>query len=61
MGEPAGIGGELTLLAWHRRVDSATPPFFVIDDPRRLADLAGQLGINVQGPTARRLVGLQRI
>ena len=39
MGEPAGIGGDVTLRAWteHRQT---LPPFFVIDDPGRLGALA---------------------
>lgn len=36
MGEPAGIGGELTLQAWQKRAQYALPPFFTIDDPARL-------------------------
>lgn len=44
MGEPAGIGGEVTLLAWLNR-DGETPPYFVIDDPDRLQALAEQTGI----------------
>lgn len=36
MGEPSGIGGELTLKAWSSRHDSGVPPFFTIDDPARL-------------------------
>lgn len=43
MGEPAGIGGEITLQAWLRRAEDL-PPFFVIDDPDRLARLADTLG-----------------
>ena len=39
MGEPGGIGGEITLKAWHARKSLALP-FFVIDDPDRLRDLA---------------------
>lgn len=46
MGEPAGIGGELTLKAWLGRAD-AVPPFFTIDDPRRLRALAESLGLAV--------------
>ena len=46
MGEPAGIGGEIALKAWLRRGDGV-PPFFVIDDPGRLAALAGALHWNV--------------
>lgn len=39
MGDPAGIGGDVTLMAWaeHRE---ALPPFFIIDDPGRLSALA---------------------
>ena len=47
MGEPAGIGGEITLKAWRERVTCATPPFFVIDDPARLAALAQAIDVDV--------------
>jgi 4-hydroxythreonine-4-phosphate dehydrogenase len=46
MGEPAGIGGEITLQAWQRRNEDV-PPFYVIDDPARLAALAQRLGWDV--------------
>jgi 4-hydroxythreonine-4-phosphate dehydrogenase len=46
MGEPAGIGGEIALKAWLRRAEGV-PPFYVIDDPARLADLARRLGWRV--------------
>lgn len=36
MGEPAGIGGELTLQAWHARQRENLPAFFCVDDPGRL-------------------------
>ena len=42
MGEPAGIGGEITLKAWLNR-SQGIPPFYVIDDPDRLASLARRL------------------
>jgi 4-hydroxythreonine-4-phosphate dehydrogenase len=45
MGEPAGVGGELTLKAWLAR--NGARPFFAIDDPARLAALAGKLGLAV--------------
>jgi 4-hydroxythreonine-4-phosphate dehydrogenase len=45
MGEPAGVGGELTLKAWRARTGAR--PFFAIDDPARLAALAGKLGLAV--------------
>jgi 4-hydroxythreonine-4-phosphate dehydrogenase len=53
MGEPAGIGGEIALQAWLRRHGDASggdgdvPPFYVIDEPRRLAALAAALGWEV--------------
>ena len=46
MGEPAGIGGELSLKAWSlRRRDDR--PFFVLDDAARLTALASKLGLEV--------------
>lgn len=46
MGEPAGIGGDITLLAWTLR-GGGGPPFLVIDDPDRLRRLARRLGLDV--------------
>jgi 4-hydroxythreonine-4-phosphate dehydrogenase len=46
MGEPAGVGGELTLRAW-ASARGRTGAFFAIDDPDRLQTLAGVLGIDV--------------
>ena len=46
MGEPAGIGGEIALKAW-RDTRHSLPPFFLIDDPERLAALAERLGWTV--------------
>ena len=46
MGEPAGIGGEIALMAWSGRGRGAPlPPFFVIDDPARQTKLAAARGI----------------
>ena len=47
MGEPAGIGGEIALIAWRQRATLAAPPFFLIDDPSRLARLADHLDFEV--------------
>lgn len=47
MGEPAGIGGELTLKAWARRTEGV-PAFFAIDDPARLRGIAASLGLEVE-------------
>ena len=43
MGEPAGIGGELTLAAWMQRHEAQTPPFYALDCPERLRALAERL------------------
>ncbi len=43
MGEPAGVGGEISLKAWLNR-SAGIPPFYLIDDPDRLAALARRLG-----------------
>ena len=43
MGEPAGIGGEITLKAWRTREASGLPPYFVVDDAARLQRIATQL------------------
>ena len=45
MGEPAGIGAEIALKAWRGRGELS--PFFLIDDPERLAALARRLGWSV--------------
>src|SRR5260370_26628488 len=42
MGEPAGIGGEIALRAWLDLRDDLAP-FYLIDDPDRLAALARRL------------------
>ena len=47
LGEPAGIGPELTLLAWKRRAEFALPPFYVVADSDFLADLAHRLALGV--------------
>ena len=45
MGEPAGIGGEIALMAWLRRRQSAVPPFVLLDDPDRIRAVAALLGV----------------
>ncbi len=55
MGEPAGIGGEIALKAWHAAqregpdgetfAGRAPPRFLVIDDPARLTALGRRLGL----------------
>jgi 4-hydroxythreonine-4-phosphate dehydrogenase len=46
MGDPAGVGGEITLTAWLARRTSG-PVFVALDDPDRLAALARMLGLDV--------------
>ncbi len=43
MGDPAGIGGELTLRAW-TACRASRKPFVALDDPTRLRQLAARLG-----------------
>jgi 4-hydroxythreonine-4-phosphate dehydrogenase len=53
MGDPAGIGGELTVRAWLARRDPLVVarrtawPFVALDDPDRLAAIAAALGLDV--------------
>ena len=47
LGEPAGIGPDITLAAWQRRAELQLPPFYVLADPRFLARRAQLLGLDV--------------
>lgn len=47
MGDPAGIGPDLTLLAWKNRSALKLPPFFLIADPRMLSARAASLRLEV--------------
>jgi 4-hydroxythreonine-4-phosphate dehydrogenase len=47
MGEPAGIGGELSLKTWALKRHELEP-FFVLDDPIRLRNIASSLGLDVE-------------
>ena len=44
MGDPAGIGGEIALMAWR---EGKAGPFFLIDDPARLRRVAAEIGLDV--------------
>ena len=46
MGDPAGIGGELTLRSWLAREPGARP-FVALDDPARLEALARAMGFEI--------------
>ncbi|WP_331373904.1 4-hydroxythreonine-4-phosphate dehydrogenase PdxA [Sinorhizobium chiapasense] len=44
MGDPAGIGPDISLAVWARRETRATPPFLLIGDPSVLSARAKSLG-----------------
>lgn len=47
IGEPAGIGPDLTLAVWHRRAELDIPPFYVVADPDFLRRRARRLDLDV--------------
>lgn len=47
MGEPAGIGPDVALMAWRDRRDNGLPPFYVIGDAGLMEKRAARLGIGV--------------
>jgi 4-hydroxythreonine-4-phosphate dehydrogenase len=50
LGEPAGIGPDITFAAWRRRAELGLPPFYLIGDPHYLAQRADQIapGITIK-------------
>src|SRR5262245_12176127 len=54
LGEPAGIGPDITLMAWRRRAELALPPFYLLGDPellrRRARDIAPDAAIAAVSP-----------
>jgi 4-hydroxythreonine-4-phosphate dehydrogenase len=47
MGDPAGIGPDITLLSWCNRTSLALPPFVLLGDPDLMAERAARLGLAV--------------
>jgi len=47
LGEPAGIGPDITLSAWRRRAELDLSPFYLIGDPRFIERRAAMLGFDV--------------
>jgi 4-hydroxythreonine-4-phosphate dehydrogenase len=47
IGEPAGIGPDLTLAVWRRRIELDLPAFYIVADPDFLARRAHLLGLDV--------------
>jgi 4-hydroxythreonine-4-phosphate dehydrogenase len=43
LGEPAGIGPDITFAAWRRRAEVGLPPFYLIGDPHYLAQRAERI------------------
>jgi 4-hydroxythreonine-4-phosphate dehydrogenase len=47
IGEPAGIGPDLTLAIWQRRSELSLPPFYVLGDAQFLSERAKSLGLDI--------------
>src|SRR4249919_3870826 len=47
LGEPAGIGPELTIRIWRRREELRLPPFYLVGDPDFVRDRARRLGSEI--------------
>ncbi|KXG86453.1 4-hydroxythreonine-4-phosphate dehydrogenase [Agrobacterium bohemicum] len=45
-GDPAGIGPDITLVAWAKRKEFGLPPFILVGDPDVIASRGHLLGIN---------------
>src|SRR6266508_2563401 len=56
LGEPAGIGPDITFAAWRRRAELELPPFYLLADPtfvaRRAERIAPDVTIAVVEPAA---------
>jgi 4-hydroxythreonine-4-phosphate dehydrogenase len=46
-GEPAGIGPDITIAAWQRRIELELYPFYLLADPQYVALRAKQLGTSI--------------
>jgi 4-hydroxythreonine-4-phosphate dehydrogenase len=47
LGEPAGIGPDITMMAWLRRDELKLPAFYLLGDPEFIAKRAQQLGLTI--------------
>ncbi len=47
LGEPAGIGPDISFAAWQRRTELALPPFYLLGDPDFLERRARLLGLSI--------------
>jgi 4-hydroxythreonine-4-phosphate dehydrogenase len=48
LGDPSGIGPDITLLAYEARLTEAVPFFVLLGDPDVLAERASMLGLSVK-------------
>ncbi|MBC2884818.1 4-hydroxythreonine-4-phosphate dehydrogenase PdxA [Ochrobactrum sp. CM-21-5] len=48
IGDPSGIGADVTLSAWLRRDALSLPPFVLIADPKQIQARANHLGLDIQ-------------
>ncbi len=49
LGDPAGIGPEIVVKAWARRVELKLPAFYAVGDPGAVKRAAARLGVSVEG------------
>jgi 4-hydroxythreonine-4-phosphate dehydrogenase len=47
LGEPAGIGPDITFAAWQARSEMALPPFYLLADPEFVERRARRLGLKI--------------
>ena len=47
MGDPAGVGGEITIKGWIKDHSSGNYPFFLIDDPVRIQNTARRMNVDI--------------
>jgi 4-hydroxythreonine-4-phosphate dehydrogenase len=47
LGEPAGIGPDISFAAWQRRAELVLPPFYLLGDPNFLEHRAHLLGLKI--------------
>jgi len=47
LGEPAGIGPDITFAAWQTRSEMALPPFYLLADPEFVERRARRLGLKI--------------
>jgi len=54
LGEPAGIGPDITFAAWRRRGELELPPFYLLADPNFIARRVRRLASDIRTDRALR-------